>query len=471
MLKIVFLQTSAFFTFQHAHLSKHNFLSFSSLLGLLANIKCCRGDTMVLPRQGRDGRPITNRNPNLYRGLPITVRVTVKHSEGGSPMDRGFFTRRILLKACGFQATEIFTLHDSRKGGYFDVTFKRVADCVRLLRVFEEKRDLPEMKILTAEPHFSLPLQREREVMVHVYNPFVPVADVVTFLTRYFDKVGSGTEIRDDLGIWTGKRLFKVTLKTDGKGAIFHPPSSFAIGGNRGYLVYAGQPKHCRSCGKAGHVAANCSASLCKICKQEGHQTKDCKQAKCCNLCGEASHLYRTCPKRCRTYAQAAKADQGEAEEMFRVTPTTKAPRQLNGTKEDTERDKVEKEIEATESQSTALPPEPPSPQDSESMEEEAAVEKQQGEWQTVKNKNKKRTRPAMKQRSERQLSQSGPRSGPPQTAHLQSNEKPMVSEGNTEGKMETSSWPTHHLETSPASFAQPHSGTLLPAWSHQYPE
>ncbi|XP_078392487.1 uncharacterized protein LOC144675757, partial [Cetorhinus maximus] len=238
--------------------------------------------------------------------------------------------------------------------------------------------------------------------MVHVYNPFVPVADVVTFLTRYFDKVGSGTEIRDDLGIWTGKRLFKVTLKTDGKGAIFHPPSSFAIGGNRGYLVYAGQPKHCRSCGKAGHVAANCSASLCKICKQEGHQTKDCKQAKCCNLCGEASHLYRTCPKRCRTYAQAAKADHGEAEEMFRVTPTTKAPRELNGTKEDTERDKVEKEIEATESQSTAPPPEPSSPQDSESMEEEAAVEKQQGEWRTVKNKKSKRERRRSKGVSQR---------------------------------------------------------------------
>jgi len=56
----------------------------------------------------------------------------------------------------------------------------------------------------------------------------------------------------------------KVTLKTDPSGGLLHPPSNFAIGGNRGFLFYTGQPRVCRICGQSGHEEANCSSSFCR---------------------------------------------------------------------------------------------------------------------------------------------------------------------------------------------------------------
>eukprot|EP00061_Rhincodon_typus_P003330 g19821.t1 len=92
-------------------------------------------------------------------------------------------------------------------------------------------------------------------VTIHMYNPNVPAADV---LGRYVKVESGSSDVTDSLGIWTSKRQVKVTLRADVDGNVLRPPSSFAIGGSQGYLMYAGQPKVCRHCGRSGNMAAEC---------------------------------------------------------------------------------------------------------------------------------------------------------------------------------------------------------------------
>ncbi|KAF3845656.1 hypothetical protein F7725_002734 [Dissostichus mawsoni] len=53
------------------------------------------------------------------------------------------------------------------------------------------------------------------------------------------------------MGFWTGRRQFQVLLKSEpeGVGGLKHPPASFSLGGDRGYLFYPRQPAFCRGAG------------------------------------------------------------------------------------------------------------------------------------------------------------------------------------------------------------------------------
>ncbi|XP_041071580.1 hyaluronidase-5-like [Carcharodon carcharias] len=82
---------------------------------------------------------ITSRAP--YHGVRNTVRMLVKDSEGGAPMDRAFFIKRILLKACGFETEEIYSLQDFPSAGFFDVTFKHAAACVKFLKIHTDVKN------------------------------------------------------------------------------------------------------------------------------------------------------------------------------------------------------------------------------------------------------------------------------------------------------------------------------------------
>uniref|UniRef100_W5LWC8 CCHC-type domain-containing protein n=1 Tax=Lepisosteus oculatus TaxID=7918 RepID=W5LWC8_LEPOC len=134
-------------------------------------------------------------------------------------------------------------------------------------------------------------------ITVHVYNPFVRNDDIFLFLSLYVDVVSDCTRVVDRLGVWTGRRQFAVILRPyptslDG---FKHPPASFALGSDRGYLFYAGQPKTCRRCQETGHTADTCSQVRCRNCNELGHLMRDCKKAKYCSVCGEEDHLYKIC--------------------------------------------------------------------------------------------------------------------------------------------------------------------------------
>lgn len=243
----------------------------------------------------------------------------MKDLSEGMPFSRDTFVKKVLLETCKFEPRDIYCLQDFPGNGYFDVTFALPTGWQKFMKDLQEKGNEAPMSLLKVQPLFTLPNQKER-----MFNPHVPVVDVLTFLARYVDGAGNCVDVKDLHGIWTSKRQAKVKLRVDKEGALLHPPSVFAIGGNRGYLSYVGQPRLCRKCNKPGHVVAQCTAVVCKNCKTEGHETKDCQASKNCNLCGEGGHLYRACPKRACSYAQATR---GAVSSTPRAgeTPTTTA--------------------------------------------------------------------------------------------------------------------------------------------------
>ncbi|KAJ8335386.1 hypothetical protein SKAU_G00387280 [Synaphobranchus kaupii] len=132
--------------------------------------------------------------------------------------------------------------------------------------------------------------------------------DILCFLLRYCDDVREGVKLKDKYGFWNGKRRFLVRFKRDslGVGGFAHPPGAFAIGPDRGYLWYPGQPVYCRRCGSFGHIKEVCT---CRHCLAGDHETKDCVAPKTCNLCGSSDHLFRGCPDRRRSFASLFQAD------------------------------------------------------------------------------------------------------------------------------------------------------------------
>lgn len=90
-------------------------------------------------------------------------------------------------------------------------------------------------------------------------------------------------------------------------GGLVHPPGSFFIGSNRGFLRYPGQPVYCRRCGALEHVKADCGGQRCHFCGSMEHVATDCPEPKTCSLCVGKDHLYRACPSRQRSYASLFK--------------------------------------------------------------------------------------------------------------------------------------------------------------------
>ncbi|MBN3311742.1 ZCHC3 protein, partial [Atractosteus spatula] len=84
---------------------------------------------------------------------------------------------------------------------------------------------------------------------------------------------------------------------------MLHPPVSFSIGLNRGYLYYLGQPTRCCKCRAQGHIAKDCVDVVCCRCGKVGHVVNECTVVMTFNLYGNNDHLYNKCPKRDRSFA------------------------------------------------------------------------------------------------------------------------------------------------------------------------
>uniref|UniRef100_A0AAX7SUA1 CCHC-type domain-containing protein n=1 Tax=Astatotilapia calliptera TaxID=8154 RepID=A0AAX7SUA1_ASTCA len=128
-----------------------------------------------------------------------------------------------------------------------------------------------------------------------MYNPWVSEETIKYFLGRYVTVLPGVRKIKDGLGLWTGKRQFRVKLNVDTstEDGYCHPPAVFSIGADRGFLVYAGQPQACRKCGSTGHNADRCEQMRCRSCGKIGHITKDCKEPRKCHLCDSETHMAR----------------------------------------------------------------------------------------------------------------------------------------------------------------------------------
>ncbi|MBN3285637.1 ZCHC3 protein, partial [Polyodon spathula] len=139
-----------------------------------------------------------------------------------------------------------------------------------------------------------------RVVNVHLYNPYVPAEDVATFLGQFCNVIRPPIKSLDEFGLWNGTWKVRICFRTcaDGYEEVWHPPSFFSIGSNRGYLYYVGQPDVCRKCNKRGHKAEKNKKykKYCRNCAGTGHYTKECKEKRKCNLCGSSAHLFFKCP-------------------------------------------------------------------------------------------------------------------------------------------------------------------------------
>ncbi|KAJ1123702.1 hypothetical protein NDU88_002170 [Pleurodeles waltl] len=148
-----------------------------------------------------------------------------------------------------------------------------------------------------------------KRMTVLVYNPHVNIQDLTTFLRCHCTMTREPSRNLDSDGIWDGKWTVMVKLKEDpaDPDGIHHPPSSFSLGRDSGYLYYPRQPKLCNKCSKPGHTPKDCTVQVCKNCKREGHTARACKEEAPCNLCGAVGHSFKDCPQRAKSYAQAAK--------------------------------------------------------------------------------------------------------------------------------------------------------------------
>uniref|UniRef100_A0A3P9DTE7 CCHC-type domain-containing protein n=1 Tax=Maylandia zebra TaxID=106582 RepID=A0A3P9DTE7_9CICH len=179
---------------------------------------------------------------------------------------------------------EIYCLQQSTASKHYDVTLC-TGECAEEVRRRFHGEENEELKKYTVTPLYR---NDYRILTIHMYNPWVSEETIKYFLGRYVTVLPGVRKIKDGLGLWTGKRQFRVKLNVDTstEDGYCHPPAVFSIGADRGFLVYAGQPQACRKCGSTGHNADRCEQMRCRSCGKIGHITKDCKEPRKCHLVG-----------------------------------------------------------------------------------------------------------------------------------------------------------------------------------------
>jgi len=117
--------------------------------------------------------------------LPNTVRITVKAQGKSAPVDRDYLVKRVLFDCCGFIASDLLVVSDYNKHqGCLEVAFNSLTGCLTFLRMCKEKENEGLLSALNVEPMFTVPTQRNRVITFHMHSPYVPAADVLTFLSR-----------------------------------------------------------------------------------------------------------------------------------------------------------------------------------------------------------------------------------------------------------------------------------------------
>ncbi|KAL7852900.1 hypothetical protein SRHO_G00186850 [Serrasalmus rhombeus] len=239
--------------------------------------------------------------PGFLGSVPRTVRFQWKDTEAGDAFpDCVPFIWEVLFGALGLGTQDLICAQRNNAARFFDVAMSSEEGYRRVLEREVDVRDHPLGRRFQLYP---LGQHGRRMVTVHLFNPFVTAEAIRTFLRRYGEVEPEDKMVRDELGIWNGRRQFMVEFREDGKGGLTHPPAYFSLKGNKGYLFYRDQPAFCRGCLQHGHEVSGCRDLSCKNCLGKGHLAKDCKNPRRCKSCGGEGHLAHSCPRREVTYA------------------------------------------------------------------------------------------------------------------------------------------------------------------------
>ncbi|XP_055772038.1 uncharacterized protein LOC129848980 [Salvelinus fontinalis] len=244
-------------------------------------------------------------------GLKNTLRF--QWTGNDSLMERFRFGKEVLFGPLRLTADDVHCLQQNTPEKFYDVSFYTITRLEEVRGLFRANATAPALSAFQVE---SLCRHNMRVLTVHMFNPWVTEETLVCYLSRYVTILPGVRDIKDALGIWTGKRQFRVLLKEDESGhdGYRHPPASFSIGADRGYLMYAGQPRFCRKCSTYGHLADACTQTRCRNCGTLGHIMRDCTVPKRCSLCNSEDHLFRHCPKAAPSYARAVSGKRAESD-------------------------------------------------------------------------------------------------------------------------------------------------------------
>ncbi|MBN3313964.1 ZCHC3 protein, partial [Atractosteus spatula] len=162
----------------------------------------------------------------------------------GEPPGRCEFEDYVLFEVLGLTSNDVWCVQGNRHLKYIDVSLRNEEIYKRAsVRVTDKKKEnfLRDYEVLGCYNY------NFRVMIVHLYDPFLGDDDVTAFLLRHVSVMGQPEKILDSRNIWTGKRKYRVLLRSDARGA----------GG--------------------GHVARECRKKVCTLCGVEGHLFKGCK--------------------------------------------------------------------------------------------------------------------------------------------------------------------------------------------------
>ncbi|KAL7852884.1 hypothetical protein SRHO_G00186690 [Serrasalmus rhombeus] len=167
--------------------------------------------------------------PGFLGSVPRTVRFQWKDAEAGDAFpDRVPFIREVLFGALGLGTQDLICAQRNNAARFFDVSMSSEEAYRRVLERGVDVRDHPLGRRF--ELH-SLDQNGRRMVTVHLFNPFVTAEAIRTFLRRYGEVQPGERMVRDELGIWNGRRQYMVDFREDGKGGLTHPPAYFSLNG------------------------------------------------------------------------------------------------------------------------------------------------------------------------------------------------------------------------------------------------